>query len=206
MPSLAVVSAVAAALAVWLCWPPSALQRLSPAWAGKTFGWLRKRLLAWVRQIPTTAKQRRVETVKQELPLVCDLLAVCLETGLPLRVAVDALVDATGPPVRSALAQVSARVQLGVEETLAWEELRETPGWEELASELSFTAATGVSAATALRELGVRTRKSVDAAAQERARSVGVRSVLPLMLCFMPAFVLLGIVPIIGGVVAGLFG
>jgi len=38
-----------------------------------------------------------------------------------------------------------------------------------------------------------------------RARRVGVRSVLPLMTCFLPSFLLLGVVPIIGGVVGHLF-
>ena len=33
------------------------------------------------------------------------------------------------------------------------------------------------------------------AAVEIAARQVGVRSVLPLMLCFIPAFLLLGIVP-----------
>jgi hypothetical protein len=37
------------------------------------------------------------------------------------------------------------------------------------------------------------------AAAEERARSVGVRAALPLGLCLLPAFVLLAVVPIAAG-------
>jgi hypothetical protein len=33
-----------------------------------------------------------------------------------------------------------------------------------------------------------------------------VSSVLPLMVCFLPAFVLVGVVPIVGGMVLKLFG
>jgi pilus assembly protein TadC len=107
-------------------------------------------------------------------------------------------------PVHAALAQVDARVRLGVDESLAWSELREEPGWQELADELSRAATSGVGIAAALRELGASARTAAAAQAQERAKSVGVRSVLPLMVCFLPAFMLLGIVPIIGGVIAGL--
>ena len=39
-----------------------------------------------------------------------------------------------------------------------------------------------------------------------RARSVGVRSVLPLMTCFIPAFLLLGVVPTVASALAAALG
>jgi len=36
-------------------------------------------------------------------------------------------------------------------------------------------------------------------AAVKSARTVGVRSVIPLMVCFLPAFFLIGVVPIVAG-------
>lgn len=41
--------------------------------------------------------------------------------------------------------------------------------------------------------------------ALKQARTVGVRSVIPLMACFLPAFVLIGVVPIIAGLIQGFF-
>jgi hypothetical protein len=38
-------------------------------------------------------------------------------------------------------------------------------------------------------------RRRRRAAAEQRARSVGVRAAAPLGLCFLPAFVLIGVVP-----------
>ena len=35
---------------------------------------------------------------------------------------------------------------------------------------------------------------------------MGVRTVLPLMVCFLPAFMLVGVVPIVAGVVMGMLG
>ena len=48
--------------------------------------------------------------------------------------------------------------------------------------------------------------KSALAAAQARARRAGVSSVMPLMVCFLPAFLLIGVVPIIAGAALHLFG
>ena len=49
-------------------------------------------------------------------------------------------------------------------------------------------------------ELRERTRADVEA----RARSVSTRAAAPLGVCFLPAFVLLGIVPLVAGLVAQL--
>ena len=42
--------------------------------------------------------------------------------------------------------------------------------------------------------------------AVKEARKVGVRSVVPLMACFLPAFILVGVVPIVAGLLRDFFG
>ncbi|MDR1237282.1 MAG: type II secretion system F family protein [Propionibacteriaceae bacterium] len=199
------LAAIMAAIAVWGWHGRNAVERLRPGLAGREVRRLWRSLTTWLGRIPTTARLSRAQAVKDEIPTICELLAVCLDTGLPLRNAVRALLPVFTGPVHTALAQVDARVRLGVDEALSWSELRDEPGWQELADELSRAAASGVGIATALRELGASARTSAAAEAHERARSVGVRSVLPLMVCFLPAFMLLGIVPIIGGVISSLW-
>ena len=49
-------------------------------------------------------------------------------------------------------------------------------------------------------------REARRAALQVRARSVGVRSVLPLMTCFIPSFLLLGVVPTVVSTLSGVLG
>jgi hypothetical protein len=39
---------------------------------------------------------------------------------------------------------------------------------------------------------------------EQRARTVGVRAAVPLGLCLLPAFLLLGIVPLVASLVSGL--
>ena len=49
-------------------------------------------------------------------------------------------------------------------------------------------------------------RASAETAARERARQVAVSGVLPLVTCFPPAFLLVGVVPIFGGIIGRLLG
>lgn len=148
--------------------------------------------------------RRRVE-VRERLPQACDLLAVCLDSGLPLRRAAEVIAVALGGPLGAALAEVVAKVRLGVDEAQAWSELAQAePVLAPLAREVARSVDSGVALSRSVRSLGVDARREAAAVAQVRARRVGVRSVLPLMVCFLPAFLLLGVVPVIGGVVGRL--
>jgi len=153
----------------------------------------------------SAAVQRR-ELVAGQLPQACDLLAVCLEAGLPLRLAAAEVAKVVADPLGSALTEVCTLVGLGVDEATAWGELAATePALTELGREVARTLGSGVALAGTLRVLGAEARRKAVSTAQVRARRVGVRSVLPLMTCFLPSFLLLGVVPIIGGVVGEVF-
>lgn len=153
-------------------------------------------------RLASAEMERQQERVFAQLPQACDLLAVALEAGLPLRRAVDVIAEVLGGPLGDLLAELAAKVQLGVEEAQAWRELGAAqPVLAALGREVARTVGSGVALSRSLRALGAESRKDAAAAAQVRARKVGVRSVLPLMVCFLPAFLLLGVVPIIGGVV-----
>ena len=144
---------------------------------------------------------RRDARLVRQLPQACDLLAVCLEAGLPLRAATDVVAGALDVPLADVLAELSARVRLGAEESSVWAEIGERePALASLGREVARALGTGLTLARRLRALGVDARRDAASLAEVSARRVGVRSVLPLMLCFLPAFLLLGVVPIIGGV------
>jgi pilus assembly protein TadC len=137
-----------------------------------------------------------------QLPGACELLAVCLESGQPLRRAVLVLVEVMDEPLAARLGEVSARVALGGDEADAWLGFAETPGMEDLSKEVVRCLNSGVGLAQVLRLLAVEKRREVFNLREVEARKVGVRSVLPMMVCFLPSFVLLGVVPIIGGIVS----
>ena len=60
-------------------------------------------------------------------------------------------------------------------------------------------AESGASVADAMARLADDLRLSSRAAVEARARAVGVRAALPLGVCLLPAFVLLGVVPLVAG-------
>jgi len=71
---------------------------------------------------------------------------------------------------------------------------------------VSAAAESGAPLSDVLAGLAEDARARALLAARLRARAVGVRAVLPLGLCFLPAFVLLGVVPLVAGMVSQVFG
>jgi hypothetical protein len=69
---------------------------------------------------------------------------------------------------------------------------------------LARATTTGAPLAAGVRELAAEMRERARWAALEQARRAGVRAVGPLAACFLPAFVLLGVVPVVAGVAASL--
>jgi pilus assembly protein TadC len=157
-------------------------------------------------QLQAQAVARRQSELAAELPQVCDLLVVCVEAGLPVRAAAAVVATSMTGSLAELLAAAAAKTSLGVDEARVWSELGTEPALSRLGRELGRGAVSGVSLAVRLRALGVDARRAAAADAETKARRVGVQSVLPLMVCFLPAFVLLGLVPIIGGMVSKLFG
>lgn len=169
--------------------------------AGAGAYWLHGR----VRTAPDRQRSRRLQA---QSPLALDLLASALEAGLPLRVAVRTVAEVSAEPTRSVLDLVHAQVQVGRGEADAWLVAAERPGnevWRDPARDLARNADSGSAVVQVLREHARQQRTESAHQVEKRAKSVGVRSVIPMMCCYLPAFVMVGVVPIIGGLVTGLF-
>lgn len=200
-----VLVAVAAALAVWWALPPTGHRRL---WRGGSVGpagWSTgvARLGAWLRR---RADREHEQALRDLVPQVCELMAVCLEAGRPPRVAVRLVASVVAEPASTVLGEVVHRIDLGVDEAKTWSELKDVPGYGDIGRDLARSVRSGVGMADLLRQHAREARDRSAAAAVARARTAGVRSVVPLMLCFLPAFLLLGIVPLFGAFAAGLMG
>lgn len=155
---------------------------------------------------PGPEVRSRDRQVQAQLPTVCTLLAVCLEAGLPLRNAVAAVAEGSQGATAELLRRLDASVRLGVPEADAWAEFGLAgPEFADLARELSHATGSGMALAPVLRHHAREAQRAAHGAAQSRARKAGVSSVVPLMVCFLPAFILIGVVPIVGGVAARVF-
>ncbi|WP_235018026.1 type II secretion system F family protein [Thermomonospora echinospora] len=144
-------------------------------------------------------RERRIRMVA-DLPVTVDLLAACLRGGVSWGEAVESVADAVGGPLGDELRGVAARVRLGADPATAWLLLAEDPELAPLARTAARTVDSGAALAPALARLAEDRRRAARAAAASRARAAGIRAVAPLGLCFLPAFILLGVVPTVAGI------
>jgi pilus assembly protein TadC len=164
----------------------------------------------------------------RSIALLVDLLATALEAGAPPEHAIALIADAVsatlsaaapslgaandaarpgGSAARSSLARamvpldrVGRLLMLGADPATAWSELDGVPGYREAAAAGRRCAASGSRLATSLHQAAAELRVSHRQAALARAERLGVWSLLPLGLCFLPAFVCIGIAPVVIGV------
>ncbi|WP_330185559.1 type II secretion system F family protein [Nocardia sp. NBC_01503] len=138
-----------------------------------------------------------------------DLFAAGLRSGLPAATAAGAVAPGAGEPLGSALRRVADLLALGADPVTAWEQA--TAGCADdavaaLARMARRSARSGAGLATAVRELAEQRRGAVEDAAAARAERAGVLIGGPLGLCFLPAFVCLGIVPVVIGLAGRVLG
>ncbi|WP_280357629.1 type II secretion system F family protein [Nocardia otitidiscaviarum] len=131
-----------------------------------------------------------------------DLFAACLRAGLPTAAAADAVAVSAPEPVRTVLRRAADLLALGADPAVAWERAGAgvcDAAVTALTRLARRSARSGASLAVAVGELAQQRRGEVEAAAAARAERAGVLISGPLGLCFLPAFVCLGIVPVVIG-------
>ncbi|AYF73153.1 type II secretion system F family protein [Nocardia yunnanensis] len=131
-----------------------------------------------------------------------DLLAACLRSGLPAAIAAAAVAAESPEPLATVLRRAADLLALGADPAAAWAQA--AAGFTDdavtaLARMARRSARSGTGLATAVAELAQRRRGELEDAAAARAERAGVLIGGPLGLCFLPAFLCLGIVPVVIG-------
>lgn len=148
--------------------------------------------LGWLEPSATrVARRRRIADTPQTL----DLLASCLGAGLAVRSALRAVVEVIDGPIGDDLGQVLRLTELGHDDVSAWRTLARHEQLGPAALDVARSVDTGSLLVESLLVHAEAARQERHGQVEAAARRVGVRSVLPLMLCFIPAFLLLGVVP-----------
>lgn len=131
--------------------------------------------------------------------LACDLVAAGLACGAAIPRVLDALAAACA---RESLAWTAHALRLGVPWDEAWEE---TPEWAHpLRDALESSWTSGSAPEMMLARSASWERRSRLADAKTRAEELSVRLVGPLGVCFLPAFLALGIAPLLASLTGGL--
>ncbi|MFC4010904.1 type II secretion system F family protein [Nonomuraea purpurea] len=150
------------------------------------------------RQAPQQAHQDR-HRIATDLPFAADLMTACLLAGRPVSAATEIAANAVGGPLGDRLTWVSSQLRLGADPDPTWSHLAKDPATAQLSRAMSRAAQSGAPVADVLTRLADDAREKARAASVASARSVGIKAVAPLGLCFLPAFVLLGIIPVVAG-------
>lgn len=153
-----------------------------------------------LRGAESAAVKERKSRMEQDLPVAIDVFAACLSAGASPERALDAIAQALDGPLGERWALVADQLRFGADPRTAWSTPPEEPGVPGLASferAMVRAADSGAPLVAVLDRIARDVRAERRTAADRRARSVGVRAAAPLGLCFLPAFVLVGIVPVV---------
>lgn len=196
--------AIAAALLLWSPHRPAAarLRRLTATFAEtppkppNSLTTIRAKLARSVRpRAPTTSSGAAAY----------DLLASCLTAGMPVPTAIRAVADHFPPHIGAILKETADLLALGAAPPEAWARAADHPDTARFARSARRSARSGTALADVARGLAERTRERAADAGEARAQRAAVMIAAPLALCFLPAFLCLGVVPVVIGMAQELF-
>jgi Flp pilus assembly protein TadB len=186
---------------------PLALVGFAGGWAmlGGVLGWIGGAAGAaavWVvlgrTEDPSVVRRR--EQLLDDLPTGVDLLASCLDAGSAPESALVTVSRALAGPVGEEFLAIHHRLEVGVDPRQVW---RSVAGHDELGPlgrAVGRAHETGAPVGRAVHQLAEELRQRARADVEARARSIEVKAAAPLGLCLLPAFVVLGVVPLVAGV------
>ncbi|MCS3778973.1 type II secretion system F family protein [Tsukamurella ocularis] len=135
-----------------------------------------------------------------------DLFAVCLRAGMPTADAARATAAGAPPALAEVLTRAAELLALGSDPETAWRTESVDPQVVGLSRMLRRSARAGSSPAAGLADLARTERAQAEDRAVAAGERAGVAVAGPLGLCFLPAFVCLGIVPVVMGLAGKVLG
>jgi len=147
---------------------------------------------------PRSVRLRR-EEVRRDLPHVVTLFAAALRSGAAPGAAIELVARALPGAAADQLAPVAARLALGGDPLVVWSTLANDPAIGPLGRTMGRAHRSGAPIVAAVERLSEELARRSRADVEDRARTVGVRAAVPLGVCLLPAFLLLGIVPLVAG-------
>jgi Flp pilus assembly protein TadB len=145
---------------------------------------------------PAGARRQR-EALERQAPLTIDLVAACLASGATLEASAAAAADAVGSPTSDLLEAAVAAQRLGAPAADAWSAVARHDALAPLARAVVRAHDSGAPVSDVLARAAARARARHRARVEARVRTAAVRLTGPLGLAFLPAFVLLGVVPVV---------
>ncbi|MDQ0730891.1 type II secretion system F family protein [Arthrobacter sp. B1I2] len=134
----------------------------------------------------------------KDTAMMLELVAAMLDAGAGIGRSLELVAASAAPGYRESLRPVVSALAIGADWETAWRSSAiRLPEILELRDALGFAALTGAPSSAILYAQAARLRRERFRAAEKRAASLGVKLVVPLGLCSLPAFICLGVVPVL---------
>lgn len=130
-----------------------------------------------------------------------DVLAACLSSGMAVSTAAAATAPTAPPQLAAVLTRAADLLALGADPATAWSAPGQQPDHhtQALLRLARRSASSGAALAEGVAELAVESRSRAADSAGAAAERASVLIAGPLGLCYLPAFLCLGIVPVVAG-------
>lgn len=154
---------------------------------------------------PVGGRRRRSERQAPTDPLAAassfDVLAACLTSGMAVSTAAAATAASAPPSLARLLTRAADLLAVGADPATAWSSPAAAPDrhCDALLRLARRSAASGTALAQGVAELADQSRRDAADAAHASAERASVLIAGPLGLCYLPAFLCLGIVPVVAG-------
>lgn len=134
----------------------------------------------------------------RDTAMMLELVAAMLDAGSGIGRSLELVSASASTQYRDSLRPVVSALAIGADWETAWRSSAvRLPEILELRDALGFAALTGAPSSAILYAQAARLRRERFRAAEKRAASLGVKLVVPLGLCSLPAFICLGVVPVL---------
>lgn len=144
--------------------------------------------------LPNPERQEGLRNV----PMILELVAAMLDSGAGLGRSLELIAGCASPQLSRSLRTVVAALDIGTDWETAWRSSgQKCNEARKLKDALAFAALTGAPSSAILYAQAARLRREQFRMAEKRAAALGVKLVIPLGLCSLPAFICLGVVPVL---------
>ncbi|SCK47545.1 type II secretion system F family protein [Streptomyces sp. WMMB 322] len=162
----------------------------------------------WMRRQEATGasadETTEASAAAEQLPLAAELMAACLAAGSGPAQAADAVGRSLGGPLGIRLIRTATELRLGAEPAAAWAHFASLPGSEGFVRSMERAGTAGAPAVAQVTRLTGELRARRARHASARARRAAVLVTGPLGLCFLPAFLAVGVAPVVMGLAGSL--
>lgn len=178
---------------MWLV-NPMTLLFLAGAVLVTTVGW-RPRVGAGTQKNPRDGPPAKADPL--DVAADIELFAACLQSGTGVAQSVAAVAEAASSGSQHTWRMIASLLAVGVEPRRAWAPAAGIDGLDDVANLVVLSESSGAAIATGCQRIVTRLRADLAAHATANAERAGVLIALPLALCFLPAFIVLGLIPVV---------